>query len=68
MDIFDAISGRRSIREYTEDALDRQTMLDLIGAAVLAPNAVNQQPWMFTVVRDQAALDRISAHAKTHIK
>jgi nitroreductase len=67
MDIFEAIHSRRSTREYTEDAVERQTILDLIDAAVLAPNAVNQQPWMFTVVRDQAALDRISAHAKTHM-
>ena len=65
MDIFEAITGRPSIREYTGEAVDRQTILNLISAAILAQNAVNEQPWMFTVVRDQAALDQISAHAKT---
>src|SRR5208282_1674391 len=51
MDIDDAISGRRSVREYTAQGVDEQTILRLINAAILAPNAVNQQPWTFTVVR-----------------
>jgi nitroreductase len=37
----------------------------LIDAAVHAPNAVNQQPWSFTVVRDQVLLDRVSREAKS---
>jgi len=39
----------------------------LINTAVLAPNAVNQQPWRFTVVRDRDRLDRISRSAKAHM-
>lgn len=39
----------------------------MIDAAVQAPNAVNQQPWMFTVVRDQTLVDRISHDAKSHM-
>jgi hypothetical protein len=56
MDIDDAISGRRSVREYTTQGVDEQMILRLINAAILAPNAVNQQPWTFTVVRDQNLL------------
>ena len=41
--------------------------MPLIEAAVHAPNAVNQQPWMFTVVRDKAVLDRLSRAAKLHM-
>jgi hypothetical protein len=67
MDINEAISGRRSAREYTAQAVDEQTIRRLIDAAVHAPNAVNQQPWMFTVVRDQGRLDRISCDAKSHM-
>jgi nitroreductase len=58
MDINVAISGRRSVREYTSQPVDEATIRRLIDAAVLAPSAVNQQPWSFTVVRDQALLDR----------
>jgi nitroreductase len=67
MDINEAISGRRSVREYTTQAVDPETISRLIDAAVRAPNAVNQQPWSFTVVRDRAALDRVSGDAKSHM-
>jgi nitroreductase len=67
MDIHEAISGRRSVREYTTQPVDEPTIRRLIEAAVHAPNAVNQQPWTFTVVRDQAVLDRISREAKPYM-
>ena len=67
MDVYEAISGRRSIREYTDQAVDPGVIGRLIDAAVHAPNAVNQQPWSFTVVRDQVLLDRVSREAKSHM-
>jgi nitroreductase len=66
MDIDEAISGRRSARDYTAQALEEETIRLLIDAAVHAPNASNGQPWTFTVVRDQGLLDRISTSAKAH--
>lgn len=67
MDLSAAISGRRAVREYTDQAVDDRTIDHLIAAAVQAPNAVNRQPWVFTVVRDQALLDKISDGAKPHM-
>lgn len=67
MDVNEAISGRRSLREYTAQPVDERIIRRLIDAAVHAPNAVNQQPWTFTVVRDQSVLDRISRNAKSHM-
>lgn len=67
MDIFAAISGRHSIREYTDQAIDEQSIRRLISAAILAPSAVNQQPWTFTVVRDQQLLDSVSRDAKAYM-
>jgi nitroreductase len=67
MNIDEAISGRRSTRAYTAKAVEDDTIRRLIGAAVLAPSAVNAQPWTFVVVRDQVLLDRISADAKAHM-
>jgi nitroreductase len=67
MKIEDAILGRRSVREYTDDAVDEQTIRRLIGAAILAPSAVNQQLWTFTVARERTRLDRISRQAKAHM-
>jgi len=67
MDINEAISGRRSTRAYTNQAIDETTIRRLIAAAIKAPNAVNSQPWTFTVVRDQTRLDRVSRDAKAHM-
>jgi nitroreductase len=67
MDISAAISGRRSTRKYTKQPLNEQTILRLIRAATLAPSAVNQQPWTFTVVQNQELLDEVSRGAKAHM-
>ncbi|MGO9391232.1 nitroreductase family protein [Rhodoblastus sp.] len=67
MDVTQAISGRRSVREYTEEPVDASVIGNLIDAAIHAPSAVNAQPWAFTVVRDQKALRRVSDGAKAHM-
>jgi nitroreductase len=67
MDLSEAISGRRSTRDYTAQAVDEQSIRRLIDAAVHAPNVSNGQEWTFTVIRDQSLLDRISDAAKVHL-
>jgi nitroreductase len=67
MDIQRSIFGRRSVREYTGESVDQQSLRRLIDAAIQAPSAVNEQPWTFTVVRDANVLDRISQGAKAHM-
>jgi nitroreductase len=67
MDLNEAIMGRRSVREYTPQAVDEPTIMGLIDAGVHAPSAVNEQPYIFTVVRDQNVLDRVSRDAKSHM-
>ncbi len=67
MDLNEAITSRRSVREYTKETVDEETINRLIDAAVHAPSAVNQQPWIFTVLRDQSVLDRVSREAKSHM-
>lgn len=67
MDLQQAIAGRRSVREYTEASVDEATIHRLIDAAVLAPSGMNEQPWTFTIVRNQALLSEISRKAKAHL-
>jgi nitroreductase len=67
MDINEAIAGRRAVRAYTAQAVDEESIHRLIDAAIEAPSAINQQPWTFTVVRDQGLLDRISREAKAQM-
>src|SRR5664279_376225 len=67
MELSEAIMGRRSLRSYARAALDQSSISGLIDAAIHAPSAMNEQPWSFTVVRDQRVLERISTQAKVHM-
>jgi len=67
MELWQAIHARRSVREFGPAKVERATLVRLIEAAVQAPSAVNEQPWVFTVVQDQAVLTRISDESKTHM-
>jgi nitroreductase len=67
MELMEAIRGRRAVRSYTGVALASETLKRLVDAAIQAPSAINAQPWHFTVIRNQASLDRISHAAKSHM-
>lgn len=50
MDVFDAIKSRRSIREFTEDAVASELVETILDAGRWAPSGLNNQPWKFKVV------------------
>jgi len=62
--ILEAIHGRRSVRDFAPTPIDRSTIDTLLQAAVAAPTAVHEEPWLFAVVQDPAGLARISDKAK----
>ena len=67
MNALDILRSRHSVRDYTRDAPQRSIIERLIEAATLAPSAMNEQPWHFTVVQDRALLRTISDRAKAHL-
>jgi len=64
MNIDEAISGRRSVRNYTSKKIDEATVRLLLEAAVQAPTAIHEEPWAFIVVQEKNQLNRLSDHAK----
>jgi nitroreductase len=62
MDVFDAISGRRSARSFRTDAVSDDDVERLLDAAHWAPSAGNVQPWEFVLVR-QAEVKRALSEA-----
>lgn len=66
MDLEQAIHSRRSVREYTPESIARPMLEKLVAAAIQAPSAVNEQPWLFTVVQGRDRLAQISRDAKAH--
>jgi nitroreductase len=61
MELMDVVKSRRAVREYTTAPVDRATVERLIDAAILAPSAMNLQPWAFAVLLDR---ERIESYAK----
>ena len=68
-DVIENIMTRTSIRQYTGEAIGRDTLKTLVKAGMAAPTAVNAQPWAFVVVTDRAVLDSLDAvHPYAHLK
>ncbi|MDR2018847.1 MAG: nitroreductase [Syntrophobacterales bacterium] len=53
MDLFDAINERRSIRAFKPCPVPRERIEEIINLALMAPSAINLQPWEFTVIMDE---------------
>jgi nitroreductase len=59
MELFEAISGRRSIRKYSEKPVEHEKLNKVLEAARLAPSAANGQSWRFIAVMDKEKRDKL---------
>jgi nitroreductase len=64
MDVFTAISGRRSVRAYSDTGIEEDKLRRILEAARLSPSAKNIQDWKFIVVRDPATRKKLAEAAK----
>ena len=66
MDAIEAIHGRRSIRAYRPEPLDRKLIEDVVWAAVQAPAppVSGDNPWAFCVIEGVELLAEYGARAK----
>ncbi|MEM6373199.1 MAG: nitroreductase family protein [Pseudomonadota bacterium] len=60
----DAISTRRTIRDFDTDPVPQSVIETCIAAAGTAPSGANQQPWHFVAVRDPVLKQKIRAAAE----
>ena len=59
MDALEAIRKRRSVREYTGNAIPREDLENIVDAARLAPTGWNRQPWDFIVITDKEMIQKL---------
>ena len=64
METMDAIRDRRAVREYTDAVVERAAIERLVNAAILAPSAMNLQPWAFAALLDRKQIGEYSGHIK----
>lgn len=67
MNVLDCINGRRSIRKYTSEIIDEQTMKNLLSLGTKAATGSNQQPWGFLVIQDKDEIQRLSDETKKYL-
>lgn len=59
LNINDAIMNRRSIRKFKQTRIRRETLLNLVNAARLAPSAANVQPLKYLIVDEKEYVDKV---------
>lgn len=67
MELKQALWGRRSVRAYTGEPVDRAVLDALIEAAVQAPSGMNRQPWAFGLITSPEALAALDDQAKAYL-
>jgi len=63
-DFFDVVHSQRACRDFADGDVDDDTLGKVLDAATFAPSAENKQPWVFVVVKDEVARQRIAALTK----
>jgi nitroreductase len=63
--LIDLVRKRRSIRAYTEESIDRETVNLLVEVLLRAPTSRGINPWEFIIVDDREVLKQL-ATAKQH--
>jgi iodotyrosine deiodinase len=58
------ITCRRTVRDFSDEPVPEQVLMDCLGAAASAPSGANMQPWHFVVVRNSAIKRRIRVAAE----
>ena len=59
MDALEAIRKRRSVREYTGDAIPREDLEKIVDAGRLAATGNNKQPWDFIVITNSDMIEKL---------
>lgn len=53
MELTEAILGRRSVRTFTDKAVEKEKIIKIINLAIYAPSASNRQAWKFILIDDE---------------
>lgn len=64
MEVLEAIRSRRSVRSYTDEPVTDAEVREILTAGTWAPSGLNNQPWRFVVVRDEAAKGELASLTK----
>jgi len=64
MDLLEGIFSRRSTRQYTDQPVAREQLVEIIKAGTWAPSGLNNQPWRFVIARDASVKQKLAKLTK----
>jgi len=67
-EVIKTIKIRRCIREYKTDQVKEADLKEILEAAILAPNAMCQQKWHFSVVQNQELMKKLVSAIRENMK
>lgn len=59
-EVIDTILSRRSIRKFTEEAVDDEDIKTILETGRWAPSGLNNQPWKFIVIKDKGTMKELA--------
>lgn len=60
MNVLEAISHKRAIRQFKDEPLPQEVILAILNAGRRAQSSKNSQPWQFIAIQDKRILQEIS--------
>ena len=67
MQLMEVLRSRRAVRNFSSQPVTQSAVEELIQAAVLAPSAMNRQPWAFAASVDPTFIQPMAAQAKSFV-
>lgn len=64
MELKDVLLKRRSVRKFTNEAVSKEHIEELLHAAMSGPSACNMKPWEFYVVSNEMKLKELQSASK----
>ena len=64
MDLLEGIYTRRSIRQFTDQPVEREQLIEIIRAGTWAPSGLNNQPWRFVIVKERETRIKLAEFTK----
>ena len=60
MELSELLLHRRSVREYTGEAIPEEKLRQILQAGLLSPSGRSRQPWEFVAVQNKETLEQLS--------
>ena len=60
MNFFDLLSARRSVRQYTEEPIERNKLQQIVAAGLMTPSSKNLHSTEFLVVEDRSLISQMA--------